>query len=608
MKSCSAQLAIHMLLLVVFKAASREAETTCEAEHAGDCGTSGSLMTQTRTVRQKSERGFYEGHETVNMENENDARDGVEARISKHRGFEIREFSHAESCPNGEKRWMVFVKGGCRNAFLDEVREKCGLEGQISFEYAGDPDHGGMCWLVECGTKEALKEELTKCETVLNKYGILPENVMIENDAPTSALDDSMSMMADSAGATTATDLWGLDRIDERDIQNIDNDYTPPNTGKGVHVFVADTGILVKHNDFGGRAIPALEALSSNPKVCQATDTSCATDRQGHGTHCAGTIGGRTYGVAKEATLYAVKVLSDSGSGSFSWFMEALEWVERKGKRPAVFSASLGGRGILNTVKLAIDSAVGAGVMVVVAAGNSGRTSVPDACKYTPAFVPNAITVGSIEKGDRRSSFSSYGKCLDIFGPGTDIKSAGHRSTSASATMSGTSMACPHVAGAAALLFAANPQLTVATVEKQLKDRATANRLSDTKSGSPNLLLYVGQEGGPKPTPVATPKPTRAPPKPTRAPPKPTRAPPKPTRVPNPPPGACTDKSKKCATKLKGKCDKFRVQKMCQKTCNTCCIDLRKKCATKLKSKCSQAKIRQICPLTCKVCSNSGSP
>jgi len=229
------------------------------------------------------------------------------------------------------------VKGGCRNAFLDEVREKCGLEGQIGFEYAGDPDHGGMCWLVECGTKEALKEELTKCETVLNKYGILPENVMIENDAPTSALDDSMSMMADSAGATTATDLWGLDRIDERDIQNIDNDYTPPNTGKGVHVFVADTGILVKHNDFGGRAIPYLEALSSNPKECRATDTSCATDRQGHGTHCAGTIGGRTYGVAKEATLYAVKVLSDSGSGSFSWFMEALEWVEKNEQETCCF-------------------------------------------------------------------------------------------------------------------------------------------------------------------------------------------------------------------------------------------------------------------------------
>ena len=436
--------------------------------------------------------------------------------LSKHRGFEIREFSNAEICPNGEKRWMVFVKGGCRNAFLDEVREKCGLEGQISFEYAGDPDHGGMCWLVECGTKEALKEELTKCEPVLKKYGILPENVMIETDAPTSASDNSMSMMADSAGATTATDLWGLDRIDERDIQNIDNDYTPPNTGKGVHVFVADTGIRTTHTDFGGRAIPAFEVLSSRPRMCTSSDTTCAADRQGHGTHCAGTIGGKKYGVAKEATLHAVKVLSDTGSGSFSWFIEALELTEKSPKRPAVFSASLGGRGKLTTVKTAIDKAVAAGVMVVVAAGNSGRSSLPDACDYSPAFTPKAITVGSTEQGDKRSSFSSYGSCLDIFGPGSSITSAGHRSNTGQATMSGTSMACPHVAGAAALLFEANPTMNVAGVENLLKSRASKNKLSDTKPGSPNLLLYVGVSTEPPtpapiPTPAPTPRPTPTP-------------------------------------------------------------------------------------------------
>merc|ERR1711937_606060 len=170
----------------------------------------------------------------------------------------------------------------------------------------------------------------------------------------------------------------------------------------------------------------------------------CARDAQGHGTHCAGTIGGAQYGVAKGATIHAVKVLSDSGSGSFSWFVEALDWVVTKGQRPAVFSASLGGSRNIGFVETAIDRATAAGVVVVVAAGNDNM----DACSFSPAHVGSAITVGATRSDDNRAWYSNHGSCLDIFAPGSSITSAGVSSDSASATMSGTSMACPHVAGA----------------------------------------------------------------------------------------------------------------------------------------------------------------
>jgi len=265
---------------------------------------------------------------------------------------------------------------------------------------------------------------------------------------------------------------------------------------------VLDTGVRTTHNDFGSRAIPTLEIVSSTPKECSASDTTCARDVHGHGTHCAGSAGGTTFGVAPGATIHGVKVLSDQGSGATSWIVGAMDWVTRKGSRPAVMSMSLGGKGQSFAYKTAIDDATSSGVTVVVAAGNEND----DACGYSPAFVPAAITVGSTDKRDSRSYFSNYGSCVQIYAPGSDILSAGHSYDSHEATMSGTSMACPHVAGAAALLLSAEPALTPEQVLQTLLSKAISGAISNLKFNDPNKLLYVGSGSAPvPPSPVPTP-------------------------------------------------------------------------------------------------------
>jgi len=311
-----------------------------------------------------------------------------------------------------------------------------------------------------------------------------PEGVQfVEQDVKMSAIPEVSPKRRRLAPAS-----WGLDRVDERDLPLSRSPYDPSGKqGEGVHVYVFDTGIRTSHSDFGGRAIPTLESLG-RVKECRSSDRSCAMDNQGHGTHCAGTIGGADHGVATKATLRAVKVLSDSGGGSYTWMDMALDWVIRKGPKPAVVSASLGGPGKVRSTQTAIDTAVEAGVTVVVAAGNENQ----DACGFTPAYIPSAITVGATEEDDDRSSFSNFGTCVDIFAPGTDIVSAGKRGDNARTSMSGTSMACPHVSGAAALLLSSDKSLSPRAVAEQLGAHATIDTVHDHGIGSPDKLLYIG--------------------------------------------------------------------------------------------------------------------
>lgn len=308
------------------------------------------------------------------------------------------------------------------------------------------------------------------------------------------------------ANATQSGATWGLDRIDQRDRPTDGNyNYTP--TGSGVNAYIVDTGIRRTHSDFGGRAFVGYDAIG---------DGQNSNDCNGHGTHVAGTVGGTTYGVAKNARLYAVRVLGCNGSGSNSGVVAGIDWVAGNHVKPAVANMSLGG-GASTATDNAVQNAINAGVTMVVAAGNSNA----NACNYSPARAANAVTVGSTTNTDARSSFSNFGTCVDIFAPGSNITSAWYTSDSATNTISGTSMASPHVAGVAALFLQNNPNAAPAAVRNALVDSATTNRLTGIGTGSPNLLLYSLLSGGGNPTPTPTPTAT-------------------PTPNPTPTPGSCS--------------------------------------------------------------------
>jgi hypothetical protein len=359
------------------------------------------------------------------------------------------------------------------------------------------------------GPMAAVKEEL--------RTHTLPCQPTVESDLEWRLIDDMQkgdSLLEEERGDDPP---WGLDRLDDE--SGLDNDYSPSRTGADAHVYVLDTGVRTTHTDFGGRAIPTLEVVSSTVVECNATDTTCADDANGHGTHCAGTIGGTKYGVAKKATLHAVQVLSDSGGGSFSWFIEAIDWVMTKGHSPAIISASLGGRTKIQSLNDLIKRATEGGVSVVVAAGNEGNSATPDACEYSPARAPYAITVGSTTSADRRSSFSNIGSCVDIFAPGSAILSTGYTSDTQTDTMSGTSMACPHVAGVVALLRGKDGGMGSLQAEEAMKAAALTGKISDLRSGSPDKFLHITSTmsaaptpAPPPPTPNPTPMPTNPPP------------------------------------------------------------------------------------------------
>jgi subtilisin family serine protease len=286
---------------------------------------------------------------------------------------------------------------------------------------------------------------------------------------------------AEVAVSTTQTNAtWGLDRIDQAGLP-LSTTFSYSSTGSGVKAYIIDTGIRSTHSEFGGRVVQGTDTV----------DGGAADDCHGHGTHVAGTVGGATHGVAKGATLVAVRVLNCSGSGTTSGVIAGVDWVtgNHQAGQPAVANMSLGGSAS-SSLDAAVRNSIADGVSYAIAAGNGNVAGKQqDACKSSPARVTEAMTISATDRSDRKASWANYGSCVDWFAPGVGITSAWHTSTSATNTISGTSMATPHTAGVAALYLASSPSASPATVRDALFNLTTKGIVSSSKTANNHLLF-----------------------------------------------------------------------------------------------------------------------
>ncbi|GAB2760916.1 S8 family peptidase [Streptomyces bullii] len=356
---------------------------------------------------------------------------------------------------------------------------------------AGDPGSVNGSYLVTL--KEETRAQSATGQRLAEKYGAQISHTygtVLNGYAIRASERQAKQLAADRRVASVVQDTrvtldhtqqnppsWGLDRVDQPGLP-LDKRYTwPESAGAGTTVYVIDTGIRVSHKDFGGRAVHGWDFVG---------DDRYAGDGNGHGTHVAATAVGKSHGVAKKAKVVAVRVLDGAGSGTTAQVIAGIDWVTRHARKPAVANLSLGGHRNAQ-LDAAVRTSIASGVTYTVAAGNDGLP----AALYSPAGVPQAITVGASDQRDGKPAFSNYGSALDLFAPGVAITSASAASDTARATYSGTSMASPHVAGVAALYLADHPKAAPAQVAKALVQGAVSGKISGRGLGSPNRLVQV---------------------------------------------------------------------------------------------------------------------